>query len=694
MNANPVLLRRHTSLRRLLVHLGVVVGVAAAAGAGVAQTSERATVSRQGVVAGAMLKTTDAQGRITIDFSYRDNGRGPDLKEDIHLDAQGAPLFYRGTGTSTFGGPIQESYAWQDGQGEWTSLVDRGRRAVEAGALYYPVEGSPEFLALLMRSLLARPQHAAPAVAGGRFSIERLDQVTLMAGGTPVPVALYALIGADITPTYLWLRDDASQAFFALLFPGWEMLAQGFEAEGAGLLQRQLAAETRYLQGLRQRLAKPLAGATVIRSVRWFDSRRATMRGPADVYLFDGRITAIEPPGSARAESAEHSIDGRGRTLLPGLYDMHVHLWRGETLMHLAAGVTTVRDVGNENDALLDLREQIERDVLAGPRVVANGFIEGKSPFSARNGFVVDSLAEAEAAVDWYARHGYRQLKIYNSFKPAWLQPLATYAHARGLRVGGHVPAFMRADEAVRAGFDELHHINQVMLNFFVKPKDDTRTLLRFELVGDKAQGLALDSRRVRDFLKLLRARGTVVDPTASTFEALFTQRNGQPNPSFEMVADHMPVVVQRNLLSNSMNVKDGNAQRYAASYARMLELIGRMHKAGVPLLAGTDNWAGFALHRELELYVKAGIPAAEVLRIATWNGARYTGTAAQGGAIEPGKWADLVLVEGDPSVDISDIRKISLVLKGGVAFAPAEIYEAVGVRAFVPAAAIVSLPR
>jgi imidazolonepropionase-like amidohydrolase len=125
-----------------------------------------------------------------------------------------------------------------------------------------------------------------------------------------------------------------------------------------------------------------------------------------------------------------------------------------------------------------------------------------------------------------------------------------------------------------------------------------------------------------------------------------------------------------------------------------MLELIGRMHKAGVPLLAGTDNWAGFALHRELELYVKAGIPAAEVLRIATWNGARYTGTAAQSGSIEPGKQADLVLVDGDPSVDISDIRKISLVLKGGVAFAPAEMYEAVGVRPFVPAAAITPRPR
>ena len=481
----------------------VCLGTAAAGSA--AQTTERFSVSMQGQNAGTMVTTSDAQGRTSVDFSYRNNGRGPDMKEEFSVDAQGAPLSYRVDGKSTFGGDIRESYSWAAGQGTWTSLVDSGKRAVEAGALYYPVEGSPAFLAQLMRSLLARPDRAAPAVAGGRFSIERLDQVSLQANGTTVPLALYALIGADLTPAYLWLRDDASQAFFALVFPGWELVAQGFEAEGAGLLKRQLAAENRYLQSLQQRLAKPLAGLTVIRSVRWFDAERAVMRPPADVYLFDGRIAAIEPAGSPRAAEAEHSIDGQGRTLLPGLFDMHGHLWRGDLLLDLAAGVTSVRDVGNDNAALLELRTQIEQGLLAGPRVTANGFIEGKSPFSARLGIVVDSLDEAKAAVDWYARHGYHQLKIYNSFKPAWLKPLAAYAHARGLRVGGHVPAFMRAEEAVRAGYDELHHINQVMLNFFVKPKDDTRTLLRFVLVGDKAHAMDLDGTRVRDFLKLLR---------------------------------------------------------------------------------------------------------------------------------------------------------------------------------------------
>ena len=654
-----------------------------------AQTTERLTVLTQGQMAGAMVKTTDAQGHVSVDFSYRDNGRGPDIKEEFQVDAQGAFVSYRGEGKSTFGGNIRESFSWRAGVAEWTSLVDRGNKPVEAGALYFPVEGSPEVAAQLMRSLLARPDRTAPAVAGGKFTLERLAQTSVSSAAGTVPVALYALIGVDLTPWYLWLRDDASQALFALLAPGWlDLLPPGFEAEAAALTTLQLQAQAQRQQTLQQRLAKTLPGVTVIRDVRWFDSPRAVMRGPSDVYLFEGRVSAIEAAGSAGLGVAQ-SIDGRGKTLLPGLFDMHGHTYPDEGLFHLAAGVTSLRDVGNDNAALLALRRTIEQGAQAGPRISANGFIEGKSPFSARLGFVVASLDEAKAKVDWYAEHGYHQLKLYNSFTPAWVKPIAAYAHAKGLRVGGHVPAFMRAEEAVRDGYDELHHINQVMLNFFVQSKDDTRTLLRFKLVGDKAQDVNLDGARVRDFLKLLRSHGTVVDPTAATFEALFTQRNGEANPSFGMIADHMPVATQRGLLSNSMDVNEGNFKRYGASYTAMLAMIGRLHKAGVPLVAGTDGWAGFLLHRELELYVKAGIPAPEVLKIATLNGARFTQTLAQTGTIEPGKLADLVLIDGDPAERIEDIRKASLVIKGGVAYAPAEIYEALGIRPFTAASLI-----
>ena len=338
-------------------------------------------------------------------------------------------------------------------------------------------------------------------------------------------------------------------------------------------------------------------------------------------------------------------------------------------------------------------RARIAAGETVGPRIIANGFIEGRSPYSTRGGFVVDSLEKAREAVDWYAARGFRQLKLYNSFRPEWVQPLAEYAHARGLRVGGHVPAFMRAEEAVRAGYDELHHANQVLLNFLVRPGDDTRTLVRFYRVADGAATLDLNSPAVLDFVKLLRERGTVVDPTLTVHEDMFTHRQGTVDPSYAAVFEHVPVELQRNWRRNSMNVNAGNAGLYRLSYDQIAAFVAQLHRAGVPLVAGTDDISGFTLHRELELYVQAGIPANEVLRIATWNGAKYTQTLADSGSVTPGKRADLVLVEGNPLEDISAIRRISMVVQDGAVYFPAELYEALGVRRFVDPPALASVP-
>ena len=144
-----------------------------------------------------------------------------------------------------------------------------------------------------------------------------------------------------------------------------------------------------------------------------------------------------------------------------------------------------------------------------------------------------------------------------------------------------------------------------------------------------------------------------------------------------------MPVATQRDWRSNSMAVSNENIGRYRASYAKMIRFIGLLHEAGVPLVAGTDGIAGFTLHRELELYVQAGMTPGEALRIATEDGARYAGVLPETGTIEPGKRADLILVDGDPTANISDIRRISYVLKDGVGYAPAWLYEAFGVRRF-----------
>jgi hypothetical protein len=187
-----------------------------------------------------------------------------------------------------------------------------------------------------------------------------------------------------------------------------------------------------------------------------------------------------------------------------------------------------------------------------------------------------------------------------------------------------------------------------------------------------------------RRFIDLLQEHNVAVDPTAAVFEPSFTQMQGEPNPSYSAVESHVPVALRRQWLVNSMDLNASNAETWRASFAKCLDFIALLHREGVPLLAGTDDIAGFTLHRELELYVKAGIPAPDVLSIATHNGAKYTGTLESLGAVEPYRLADVILVNGDPTTNISDIRRVSLVMKTGRVYFPAEIYERVGIKRFI----------
>ncbi|NCT85126.1 MAG: amidohydrolase family protein [Comamonadaceae bacterium] len=662
------------------------------AAAGQAQAQAQTYTVLCAKVACGRLLVTETAGRLDVDYSYRNNGRGPDQKEVLEFAPDGAWTGYRTEGVSTYGARIDESFELKDGRASWRSPVDGGARA-DAGRerVYLPVQASPAWAARVARTLLQRPGQRAAALPVGQLALERVQ--TLRPAGAAFDVGLYAIEGLDLEPGYLWLRED-NQALFAKIDPGWGgTLLQGFEAEMDRLSDVQKAAQLARLQRLAKTLPQALPGLTVIEGVRWFDAQAAVLRGPSDVYLYEGRIAAIAKPGSLGPVGPAQRISGQGRTLLPGFVDMHAHLDASALLLNLASGVTAVRDVGNSNADLAELRGRIERGELLGPRIAANGFIEGKSPFSSQADFVPDNLPDALAAIDWYAAHGYRQLKLYNSIRPEWVKPMVAHARALGLRTGGHVPAFMTARQAVEAGYDELHHINQVTLNFLVGKDDDTRTLLRFNLVGDKAADLKLNDRRTQDFLALLKTKGTVVDATMTAFEAQYTQRQGQPNPSYAMVAAHLPAVVQRSYLSAEVDMDDAKARRWSASWRVMMDLLRRMHAAGIPLVAGTDATPGLALQRELELYVQAGIPAAQALKIATWNGAKYSDRLHEIGSIERGKRADLVLVDGDPVADIRAIRRIALVIQGHNnetrALSPSALYQAMGIQPFVAAAEI-----
>jgi imidazolonepropionase-like amidohydrolase len=672
------------------VRLQICACVCVAAGAAVAlpalaATEYRYTILFSGHVAGEHVTRIADDGSIATVFSYRENGRGPDYQEKLTLAADGTLQRFAITGKSTFGSVVDERFERQGDRAEWAGVVDRGALTIKDRALYVPIESTIEVTGILMRALIREPAGRLPGIPGGNLSAVKLTSTTLTNGSATQAVTLYALIGVDLQPEYVWMTADGQRAF-AEIYPGFaRLIAKGWEEQGARLEQQQLEAQAAYLRDIARRNRHELQQPVLIKNARVFDAEHATLGPLQDVYINHGRIGALYEAGSPQA-AAGTVFDANGRTLLPGLFDMHTHLSPGDYLLHLAAGVTTVRDMGNDNATLAAAIGRMDRHESIGPHVVTAGFIEGKSPFNASNGILVDSLEGAKRAVDFYAQRGYPQIKIYNSFKPEWVAGTAAYAHQRGLRVSGHIPAFMKAEDAVKSGYDEIQHINQVLLNFFVKPDTDTRTLLRFTLIADNAHALDLDAAPFRDFVRLLVEHKTVLDPTVGTFEDQFTQMPGQLSPSFGTIADHLPITLRRGLYKSESELTAEMAPRWRASYQKMLDAVARFHRAGIPLVAGTDSFAGFGLQRELELYVKAGIPANEVLRIATWNGATYARVLADRGSIERGKRADLILVDGDPTRDISAIRNVALVLQDGDAYYPTELYGELGVRSFAAA--------
>lgn len=670
--------------------MGLALALAGVSGGAFgAETIKYLALVDGGKQAGQQEVVVGDDGVVRVDFVFKDNGRGPELKEEYALAPDGTFLRYSVKGTSTFGAPVEEVFAIENGMARWTSTSDTGEQPAVAGAAYSPLGGTPQSMSVAIAALAKRADGKLPLIPSGTLTMRKIADADVRKGDEARKVQLLMLTGVGFTPGFVWATEGEAPRMFALIYPGYlHLIEDGWQANADALEQIQRGSENSALMDMQKRLAKPLAGTTLIRNARVFDSEAATLGPASDLLLRNGRIVSISDAGQEKAP-AQQVIDAGGRVVLPGLFDMHGHVGEWQGGLHLAAGVTTVRDMGNDNASLQRLMAAERAGKLMSPSVVPAGFIEGESPMSARNGFVIKDLAGAKRAVDWYAKNGYPQIKIYNSFPKEILRETVTYAHSLDLRVSGHIPVYLRAQDAVDAGYDEIQHINQVLLNFLVDETTDTRTLERFYLPAKRIADLNFDSKPVQDFIATLAKGGVAVDPTITTFDFI-RQRAGEMSSAFGMVADHMPPDVQRGLRVAEFDIPDDEtAARYNKSYDKMVEFVGRMYKAGVPILAGTDGLAGFTLQRELELYVKAGMTPSQALQVATWNGAKFSRTLEDRGSISIGKRADLILVDGDPTQNISDVRKVALVIKNGTAYAPSEVYEALGIKPFVPAVRI-----
>ena len=406
------------------------------------------------------------------------------------------------------------------------------------------------------------------------------------------------------------------------------------------------AAESRAIAPL-QRNTFALAGARLI------DATGAPPIEVANVIVRDGRIAAAGPAETTPIPADLAVVDVRGKTILPGLWDMHAHVGIAEWgPVYLASGVTTARDMGGERDVVTALRDAWREGKAIGPRLLLAGLIDGPGPASFGH-VTAATPQEGRDAVARYKAEGFQQIKLYSLLDKPTAAAIIEAAHGAGMTVTGHIPNGLTMREAIEMGLDQIAHLG----------------------VRD-----APGSDALRDTIAFLKAHGTVIDPTLSWNELLGRSAD-TAIASFQPGIAHVAPALQRMLeRANGGNV---TPQQARDRLARSLAIVKALHDAGVPIVAGTDKGVpGVSVAREIELYVEAGLSPMDAIRAATAVPAKVMGLAAETGTIAPGLRADLIVVDGNPFARISDIRRVTLVASGGRLYDAARLWTAGG---FVP---------
>jgi hypothetical protein len=645
-----------------------------------APTAKGFAIVSNGEVVGSV--TLEQQGRhLEIDSHVEDNGRGPKTHESIYLSGTGLPQRWRISGSGETGVAIRESFTWGGGQARWRTTHDRGAISIREPRAYLAESASPFAYGLYVEALLAAPNHTLRGLPFGSIraepvSLEGIDLDHLVPSGH-----VWALWGVDVAPILVLL--DGDDKFCAVLSTDRLIIPDNWLSKLGAFLTLAATLDNSMLHTLTHTVVHEWDSPIYLRNVHVFSPSSGTLSALSTVITFRGHIAEVSA-ADAPIPAGAVSIDGQGGTVMAALFDMHAHVsaWQGP--LYIAAGITTVRDMGNDNGVLLQLMAEFDSGRIVGPGVVPSGFLEGRSPFSARGGFIVAHLPEALQSVRWYADRGYWQLKLYNSIDPSWVTPLASEAHRLGMRVAGHVPAFMSSEQAIQQGYDEITHINQLLLSLVIDPAtDDTRTPLRFTALGERLAALDLHAAPFQHLLDLMQSHHTVLDPTAAILSQMLLARAGEVTPVDAPWIGHVPGPIQRSRKAAMLDIPPGESERYRASQKRMLEALRRLHEGGIRIVPGTDDSPGFMLQSELETWQRAGIEPAQILTLATLDCARYLGLDRQLGSVERGKRADLILLAGDPTRDVGELRQIRLVMKAGQVMFPEEIYESMQIEPF-----------
>jgi hypothetical protein len=630
----------------------------------------------QGNPAGTQTVEAQPDGSVRAEYSYNDRGRGDHITATWKLDSAGVPTEYDGHGNDYMKAPIEEHFEIKNSRATWKNRSEQGEKAVNGEEFYLPMNPPPEFFAVLARALLKTPNHKLRLLPAGEASIEQAQKIT-SPSGKGGELTEYRITGLGFSPQPIWLDHNGTSVSVSSWF---SVVPDGSESSIPHLLDAQQKTDAAWSERIARALVHTPRGDLVIRNARLFDPRDLSVTPATSVVVTGERIVRVGPDADVKPSANAEVIDAKGRFLMPGLWDNHQHFSDNDGTLDLANGGTSARDMANDTDMFLQRVARFDNGSELGPRVLKAGIIDGTGEFAGPTKMRVDTGEQAIQDVDWYADHGYGQIKIYSSIKPDLVPIIADHAHARGLRVSGHVPALMSARQFVEGGADEIQHLNFIVLNFLFPEVKETRNPNRFTKVAERAREFTPDKSEVRDFINFLEQHHTVLDPTMSIFEALFCGDPSAITPGLEEIVPRFPPQVRRAMRSGALEVPPDKQAAYHEAFPAMLRLLKAINDAGVTIIPGTDALAGYTLHHELELYARAGIAPSEVLRMATWTPALVMGVNKDCGVIAPGKLADMILVDGDPTKNIQDISRITTVIKGGKVYDPAAIEKALGI--------------
>lgn len=610
-------------------------------------------------------------------FLFTDRGTKVPLKTVLLADRSGKPLTFATDGSSSRTSEVHDTV---EVSGERVRVTRDGTTTEMAAPKdaflidgYAPVamqermmrfweaRGRPDSLAVLPTGSVRIRPAAALSVRANKGEMEELSGFTV-AGLIWGQECLWMDGGGHLVAV---VSTDAEFDHFEAVRAGYEEALPTFIASAA---RANLEALGRLAAEARQVPVRRLAGWLAIEGGTLIDGTGTAPVTDAVVLLKGDRIVAAGARGTVAVPRGTKVLDARGKWILPGLWDMHAHYEQVEWgPIYLASGVTTVRDCGNEFDFITTVRDAVRDGRGIGPEILMAGIVDGRGPMSL-GATIADTPEQARAVVDRYKAAGALQIKLYSSIKPALVPVFAAEAHRLGMTVTGHVPTGMTASEAVLAGMDQINHASYPTLEFA-----DVRQRRQMP------KGVPTDfgSERSRRLMAIFKAHGTVFDPTLALFELDY-------HPERVTVASFEPGVAKvapplaYGLTHGGVGAKDEAAA--TAWYDAMVATVRALHAAGLPIVAGTDQAVpGYSLHRELELYVAAGMSPMEAIASATTVPARAMGLTGQVGAVRAGERADLVLLDADPLVDIRATRQVWRTVAAGAVYEPAPLWRSVG---------------